>query len=115
MLIDLKIPIAFELQRKAAVLRQLLQHVIEEPDARRSRHRPRRIKIHPHLNRSLLGLPGELTPSREQLLHRCRPARFGSTLALNPHSPEREVPRELEIRLAVADDRTGSKVDLPRP
>src|SRR4029077_1138517 len=110
----LEIPFAFELEREAAVLRKLLQHMIEEPDARRHGHWTGRIEIHPHPNAGLLRLPGEIATSREQLLNHRRPARIRCTFALNPHAAEREVPRKLEIRLPVAYDRTGSEIDLPR-
>ena len=54
-LVDVEVALAVELQRETAVLGDLLQHVIEEPEARGDAARPLARQIDSHRD---LGFPG---------------------------------------------------------
>src|ERR1700680_4940939 len=73
MLIDIQVALGGELERKACVLGQLLDHVIKKSDAGGGFHGMLGIQVHAHLDPGLLGFAQDLRAPREQRLNYRRP------------------------------------------
>jgi hypothetical protein len=111
-LVDLQIAAASELQREAAVLGELLQHVIEEADARADVNGRRRVQIDTYLYVSLTRFSVNVGRSRSQLAHDCGPCLTRVTVLADAQAPDPEVTGELEIGVPIADHRAGVEIDV---
>src|SRR6185312_13930694 len=84
MLVDLEVALAREIERKAAVLGELLQHVIEEPDARGDPDRSRVVQVDAHVDLRFPRPPADLgTPCREGV-NGCGPTLLGRSVLSYP-------------------------------
>src|SRR6185437_9962969 len=99
-LVDLQIAAAGELQGEAAVFGELLQHVIEEADARADLNGRRGVQIEGHLYVGLACLPVDPGRSCRQLAHERWPGLTRLTVLADAQSPDPEVAGELQIGVA---------------
>src|SRR6185437_16105231 len=111
-LVDLQIAAAGELQREAAVLGELLEHVIEEADVRADLNGRRRVQIETHLDVGLTRLSVNARRACSQLAHDCRPRLARITVLADAQPADSEVACELEVRVAIADHRARAEVDV---
>jgi hypothetical protein len=114
MLVDLQITFAPELERKAAVLGELLQHVVEEPDARRDMDGRCLIQIDADIDVSFPGAPAHLSTAGRQGAEGRGPTLVGRSISAYAHAAHSKVGRELQVGVAIADDRTGGQIDAAR-
>ena len=97
---------AGELEREAAVARDLLEHVVEEADAGRDRDRGRAVEVDAHVDVGLLGAPLDTCAVRSrptQPLDDRRPGCAVGTVGPHAQALDAEVGGELHVGLAIAD------------
>src|SRR3569833_2078626 len=92
------------------MLGELLEHVIEESDASRDMSRFGRIEGHGHLDARFLRAPLHMSPTGRQGAHNFRPRLFARSMTAYTQASNPEVGGELQIRIAVADDRTRGQI-----
>src|SRR5882724_2507106 len=102
-LVDLQIALAAELHRKAAMLGELLEHVIEKADT--SGDLDGRSCIEPHMNRDVgfLRLPVDLGLPGREAAHDLRPGLRVAAVCSHQQAAHAKVAGELEIRFPVTD------------
>src|SRR6187551_292298 len=112
MLVDLQIPVALELERKAAVFGELLEHVVEEADAGRDGDRCRGVEVHGDVNVGFLGGAPDRRAAFGELAQDRAPGFPLVPMAANQQSADAEIARELHVRLAITDHRAAGEVTL---
>ena len=115
-LIDLEIPVTAEPETEAAVLGDLLEHVIEKADAGRYGRVARRIEIDCRLDASLAGVSHDAcrTLRVTQDVHDLRPRQSVSMLAVDEQSAHADALGQLHIGFPITDDRGGVQIDVTR-
>ena len=112
MLVDVQVAAARELEREAAVLGELLEHVVEEPDAGRASGSARCARdstatVDP-ASRACGARPARGAP---ELAHDRGPGLLLAAVAAYPQRRARQVGSELEVRFPIADHGAGGEID----
>ncbi len=111
-LIDMQVAAAVELEREAAVLGELLEHVIEKADAARCADRSRVVEVDRDTDARFARLPVGSRPSCAEFAHDRGPGFAGRAALAHAQAAHAEIRRELEIRVPVADHDARSEVHL---
>src|SRR6185437_1480917 len=114
MLVDLEIALAYQLEGEAAVFGELLQHVIEEPDARGDAQRRGIVEVDANLDLGLTRAPANLCTAGAEIRDDRGPRFFRGSVEAYPQAAYAEIRRELKVRVAVADHRAGAEIHCAR-
>jgi hypothetical protein len=110
-LVDVQITLAVELHGEAAVLGQLLEHVIEEADAGRHGDRRGRIQVDHDVDAGFPGLALRGRAACGQLADDGGPGFLFGALAPDAHTTDTQVSCELQVRIPIADHHARSAID----
>src|SRR5690606_4149616 len=112
-LVDLEVAAALHAEREAAMLAELLQHVVEEPDAgtRDGLRLAIEIDLDADVRLARLALDDRRARPVEQHVDHVRPRLLARTVLRDHEAGDADVLRELEILGAAADDRGALTVE----
>src|SRR5262249_31119838 len=115
MLVNMQITLATELERKTAVLGELLEHMIEKADAGADVNGHGLIQRRANLDVRFLGLSLHACLSRRQLSHDFGPGLGRLAVSANEQAADAEIARELHVRLPITDHGAGIQTDTLIP
>src|SRR5579863_10734044 len=113
MLIDLEVAIRAELECKATVFGQLLEHMVEESDPGRDLERAFPVEVHANVDPGLFRLANHGRMSRRKGLYHAGPRMIGSAQTGDGEATDLKICGQREIRGAIADDGARRQVDRP--